>query len=205
MWMELLNTLKNMSKYLMAISVLVLVIGLLCGKLNKNKVDIDRLSNNQEALLSDIEFYKTEAGNNAASVQKLTLSKSELEKYCEDLTKTVKDLNIKVSRVQAASTTVTQSDYQIVTVVKDSIIYRDKPVTLQVINFIDPWINMAGVIDSGVFSGNISTRDTLVQVIHRIPKKILWIPYGTKAIRQEIVTKNPHANIVYTEYIELKK
>jgi hypothetical protein len=195
-----------MSKYLIsAIAVLALAVGLLYWQLDKTKAEKNRLSSNQEALLSDIEFYKTEAGNNAASVQKLELSKSELEKYCEDLTKTVKDLNIKVSRIQAASTTVTQSDYQIVTMVKDSIVYRDKPVTLQAINFKDPWIDMAGVIDSGVFSGNISTRDTLVQVIHRVPKKFWFIKYGTKAIRQEIVTKNPHSNIVYTEYIELKK
>lgn len=195
-----------MSKYLIyVIAVLVLAVGALYWQLDKTKAEKNRLSSNQEALLSDVEFYKTEADNNAASVQKLELSKSELEKHCEDLTKTVKDLNIKISRIQSASTTVTQSDYKIVTVVKDSIVYRDKPVTLQAINFKDPWIDMAGIIDRGVFSGNISTRDTLVQVIHRVPKKFWFIKYGTKAIRQEIVTKNPHSNIVYTEYIELKK
>ena len=195
-----------MSKYLIyVIAVLALAVGALYWQLDKTKAEKNRLYSNQEALLSDVEFYKTEADNNAASVQKLELSKSELEKHCEDLTKTVKDLNIKISRIQSASTTVTQSDYKIVTVVKDSIVYRDKPVTLQAINFKDPWIDMAGVIDRGVFSGNISTRDTLVQVIHRVPKKFWFIKYGTKAIRQEIVTKNPHSNIVYTEYIELKK
>lgn len=194
-----------MSKYLISvIAILVLAVGLLYWQLDKTKAEKNRLSSNQEALLSDIEFYKTEAGDNAASVQKLELSKSELEKYCDDLTKTVKDLHIKISRVQAVSTTVAQSDYQIVTVVKDSIVYRDKPVTLQAINFKDPWIDMAGVIDSGVFSGNISTRDTLAQVIHRVPKKFWFIKYGTKAIKQEIVTKNPHSSIVFTEYIELK-
>ncbi|MDR3140319.1 MAG: hypothetical protein LBU37_01100 [Tannerellaceae bacterium] len=195
-----------MSKYLIsAIAVLVLAVGLLSWQLDKVKTEKNRLSSNQEALLSDIEFYKTEAGNNAASVQKLELSKSELKKYCDELTSTVKDLNIKIGRIQAASTTVTQSDYKIVTVVKDSVVYRDKPVILRAINFKDPWIDMAGVIDSGMFSGQISTRDTLVQVIHRVPKKFWFIKWGTKAIRQEIATKNPHSNIVYTEYIELKK
>ncbi|MDH6308056.1 uncharacterized protein YoxC [Dysgonomonas sp. PFB1-18] len=195
-----------MNKYLIsAIAVLFLAVGLLSWQLDRTKTEKKRLSSNQEALLSDIEFYKTEAGDNAASVQRLELSKSELEKHCEDLTQTVKDLNLKVKRIQAASTTVTKTEYKIQTVVKDSIIYRDVPVIVQSIVYKDPWIDIDGVIDSSMFSGNISTRDTLVQVIHRVPKKFWFIKYGTKAIKQEVVSKNPHSNIVFTEYIELKK
>jgi hypothetical protein len=195
-----------MNKYLISvIAILVLAVGSLYWQLDKTRAEKNRLSSNQEALLSDIEYYKTEAGNNAASVQKLELSKSELEKYCNDLTKTVKDLNVKISRIQAASTTVTQSEYIIQTVVKDSIVYRDRLITLQAINYKDPWMDLAGVIDSGMFSGHINTRDTLIQVVHRVPKKFWFIKWGTKAIRQEVVPKNPHSNIVYTEYIELKK
>ena len=63
---------------------------------------------------------------------------------------------------------------------------------------------MNGVLDGDTFSAKIESVDTLQQVVHRIPKKFLFIKWGTKAIRQEVVSSNPHSKIVYTEYIELK-
>ncbi|MFV0537642.1 MAG: DUF6549 family protein [Dysgonomonas sp.] len=187
------------------IGILSLAVVTLYWQLDKTVTEKQRLSNNQEALLSDVDHYKTESGKNAASVQKLELTKSELEKYNVDLKETISDLNLKINRIQAAATTATQSNYKIKTVVKDSIVYRDVPVKLQRIDFRDPYIDLTGTIDSGTFSGDITTRDTLVQIIHRVPKKFLFIKYGTKAIRQEVVSKNPYSKIVYTEYIELKK
>lgn len=186
------------------ITLLVTVVSLSCwlGNVREEK---KRLANNQEVLLSDILFYKTESGKNAASVQKLEFTKSELEKHCEDLTKTVDDLNIKIGRIQSASTTVTKTEVEIRTVVRDSIVYREHPMSLKVINWRDPWITLNGVLDGEDFSAKIESIDTLCQVVHRIPKKFLFIKWGTKAIRQEVVSSNPHSKIVYTEYIELRK
>lgn len=186
------------------ITLLVTVVSLSCwlGNVREEK---KRLANNQEVLLSDILFYKTESGKNAASVQKLEFTKSELEKHCEDLTKTVDDLNIKIGRIQSASTTVTKTEVEIRTVVRDSIVYREHPMSLKVINWREPWITLNGVLDGEDFSAKIESIDTLCQVVHRIPKKFLFIKWGTKAIRQEVVSSNPHSKIVYTEYIELRK
>lgn len=185
------------------IALIIAVMVLSCW-LNNTREEKKRLANNQESLLSDIEYYKTESGKNAASVQKLELSKSELEKHCQDLTKTVDDLNIKISRIQSASTTVTKTEVEIQTVVRDSIVYRDLPISVKVINWRDPWIKLNGVLDGDTFSAKIESVDTLHQVVHRIPKKFLFIKWGTKAIRQEVVSSNPHSKIVYTEYVELK-
>lgn len=164
-----------------------------------------RLANNQESLLSDIEYYKTESGKNAASVQKLELTRSELERHCKDLTQTVEDLGLKVKRLQSASTTSTKTEVDIQVQVRDSLVYRDKPDTLKKISFKDSWVELDGYIDRDVFTGRISSVDTLIQIIHRIPKRFLFFKWGTKAIRQEVVNKNPHSKIVYTEYIELKR
>lgn len=51
----------------------------------------------------------------------------------------------------------------------------------------------------------IQSVDTLFQVVHRVPKQWLFFRWGIKAIRQEIVSSNPHTKVVYSEYIELKK
>ena len=114
-------------------ALLVAVVSLSCW-LGNVRTEKKRLANNQEALLTDVEYYKTESGKNAASVLKLELSKSELERHCQDLTKTVEDLNIKISRIQSASTTVTKTEVEIQTVVRDSIVYRDLPISIKVIN-----------------------------------------------------------------------
>lgn len=184
-------------------TLLLAVVSLSCW-LGNVRTEKKRLANNQEALLTDVEYYKTESGKNAASVLKLELSKSELERHCQDLTKTVDDLNIKISRIQSASTTVTKTEVEIQTVVRDSIVYRDHPISMKVINWRDPWIKLNGVLDGDTFSAKIESVDTLHQVVHRIPKKFLFIKWGTKAIRQEVVSSNPHSKIVYTEYVELK-
>ena len=108
------------------------------GKLKDEK---ERLSGNQQALMEKIEFYQTEAGKSAASVQKLELSKSELEEHCSDLMQTIDQLNIKVKRLEAASTTATETDIDISTSVRDSIIYRDTSfVKIQAIDWMDPWV-----------------------------------------------------------------
>ena len=81
-----------------------------CSKLKSEK---ERLDGNQTALLEKVEFYQTESGKSAASVQALTLSKSEVEKHCADLTNTVKELDLKVKRLQAAS--ILQLLFQLIT------------------------------------------------------------------------------------------
>lgn len=185
--------------------VLVISVLILSFFLNNTREEKKRLTNNQESLLSDIEYYKTESGKNAASVQKLMLTKSELEKHCQDLTQTVKDLGIKVKRLQSATTTVTKTEIEIRTVVRDSIVYRDRPVILKTINWKDPWIKLNGVLDGDDFSAKIQSIDSLSHVAHRVPKKFLFFHFGTKAVRLEVVNKNPHNQIVYTEYIEVRK
>lgn len=37
----------------------------------------------------------------------------------------------------------------------------------------------------------------------RVSQRFLFIRWGTKAIRQEVVSSNPHTRIVYTDYIKL--
>lgn len=195
----------SMNKILLYVNVaLILTVSVLSYWLNNVREEKKRLADNQEALLSDVDYYKTESGKNAASVLKLELSKSELENHCQDLTKTIDDLNIKIGRIQSVSTTVTKTEVEIQTVVRDSIVYRDLPVNLKVVKWRDPWVTLNGVLDGETFSAKIESVDTLSQVVHRIPKKFLFIKWGTKAIRQEVVSSNPHSKIVYTEYIELK-
>lgn len=52
---------------------------------------------------------------------------------------------------------------------------------------------------------NVTSTDTLRQVVHRVPHRWWIFSWGTKAIRQEIASSNPHTRLVYAEYIELER
>jgi hypothetical protein len=165
-----------------------------------------RLQANQTALLSSVANYKTEAGKNAASIQALELTKDELETNCAALTSTIADLNVKLKRVKAAAETATKTQIDIRTEVRDSIVYRDTAlVNLRVIEWSDPWVDIQGAIDGSQIALHVVSSDTLTQVVHRIPHRFLFFRWGTKAVRQEIRSSNPHTTITYTDYIEIKK
>lgn len=165
----------------------------------------DRYKANQTALLSDVEHYKTESGKNAASVQKLTLTNKELKKNYDDIVQTAKALRLDVKRLQSVSNTSTENKVEVKVPIHDTIIIKDGVVDkLSTFDWKDPWTDVRGIIQNDSVDLNIQTYDTIVQFVHRIPHKFLFFKWGCKAIRQEIVSKNPHTNIVYTNYIELK-
>ena len=165
-----------------------------------------RYKANQGVLLDSIDYYKSENGELVASVEVLTLTNKELEEIAWVKQGVIDNLNLKAKRLESVSKTETKTEVEVKTVVKDSIIYMDsQPYEVNCLEFKDPFIELSGCIIEDNFEGKIKSYDTLIQAVYRVPKKFLFIRYGTKAIRQEILSKNPYTEIVYTEYIELKK
>ena len=161
-----------MRKYVVIVfAVLLGVIAFLMYSVRSLHQERERLENNQTALLEDVEYYKTESGNYAASVQALELTKKELSQHCQELTETIEDLNLKIKRIEAVSATATETNIPIETEVTDSIVYRvntDRLVpvpvirdTLMAIRYKDPWVELNGIVNRGVFKGNIHTVDTM--------------------------------------------
>ena len=170
------------------------------------RTDRNRLSDNQRTLLADIGFYRTKDCLSVASVERLTLTNREFRKYADELEKTVEELNLKVKRLQSASQSATETEYLVKTEIRDSIIILPGRIdTLNCINYQDPYLTFSGSITGKQFSGLIQSRDTIIQLVHRVPRRFWFIRWGTKAIRQEVVSRNPHSQIIYTEYIELKR
>lgn len=62
-----------------------------------------------------------------------------------------------------------------------------------------------GLMDRDSVACRVESVDTLRQVIHRIPRRFLFIRGDTKAIRQQIVGANPHTRIVFSEYIKIER
>lgn len=171
-------------------------------------VEKARLERNQAALLQDVELYQTSSEHWAASAGVLELSKREVERSRDSLARVVNDLGLKLKRVQELTTTSTYTEVQIVTEVRDSIIYkRDTvliPIPVKAFDWRDPWVTVNGILAADTIDLNIQSRDTIVQVVHRVPHKFLFFRWGCKEIRQEVRSSNPHTKITYTENIRLR-
>lgn len=194
-----------MKKYLFITIAVLLVVSVLLGLSLKKTVETkNRLSANQDSLLEKIEYYRNRDSLSTASIARLELTKKEMQEYETGLVAQIKSLNIKLNRLQSASVTATQTTAPVQTIVKDSIIYVEgKADTVSCISFNDPWITLNGCILDNNFKGLIVSKDTIVQVVHRVPREFWFIKYGTKGIRQEITSKNPYTEITYSKYIEL--
>ncbi|MCL1936787.1 MAG: hypothetical protein FWF52_00115 [Candidatus Azobacteroides sp.] len=159
-------------------------------------------------LLDDIKSYQTKDSLNAVSLGQLELKLSEVNKYRSEDIKLIETLKVDKNRLQKITTTQTQTIYELNANVRDSIVYLDNYIidTLRCIHILDQWFDLNGCIDAdSQFTGRFENRDSLLYVEHIIPKKFLFIKWGCKERRQEIVSRNPHTKITGAEYITIRK
>lgn len=169
-----------------------------------------RLTQNQTALASEVEHYRTRLGEEAASTQALRLRCAEFEELRAADAERIRQLGIRLRRLEAAGKHITQSDLSLRAPLRDTLVVlrRDTlPIAEPARHFRwqDPWVRVEGIVGRDSVECRVRSVDTLRQVVHRIPRRFLFIRWGTKALRQEIVSSNPHTHIVYTEYIRIER
>ena len=162
----------------------------------------ERLRGNCEALTEDVRLYRTRAGESAASVQALELKLSEFRKQHKADAERIRELGIRLRRTESYAKSAMEQRYSEDVVVRDTVILRD---TVRLFEGGDRWSHIAGIIAGDRLSYEIHTVDTLHQVVHRVPRKWWFFRFGTRAIRQEIWSSNPHTQLVYSEYVELRR
>ena len=194
-----LNLKKSLLIYAVGATLLLIAVAVI---LHRRSDEISRLRNNCEALATETKFYQTRLGESAASVLALQLDLDEYrEQHKRDL-KRIRSLDLQLRRVESIAKTATKSEVEFVAPRCDTVIVRD---TLSLFRWSDAWTNIEGTIRSESVECKVESIDTLHQIVHRVPHRFWFIRYGTKAIRQEIISSNPHTRIVYAEYIELPK
>lgn len=223
-----------MKRYLfLALLVLFGLLWVQTVRLRGERAERRRMQSNNEVLTDSVEFYRTESGRSAASRQVFELRASELERYNAQLAATVRELRIKARRLEAAAMTATRTEVQITAPLEpagpqpsawekygagvrraaDSVkaaLDRKFPglpsvPEAKVFRWSDQHVSVDGIIRADSVNCQVVSIDTLQQIVHRVPRRFLFIRWGTKAVRQEVVSSNPHTQIVYTEYIELKR
>ncbi len=186
-----------------------------------------RLTANQSALLDSCHSYRVRDSLNAVSVRTLTLKTEEFRRHFGQQEQLIKELGLQLRRVESLSQHSISSHYTLSTPVYDTLVEHNAesgtsspssaesdltgpplPQLLaagQAIRYRDPHLKLDGLILNGQFTGTIETYDTLTQIVHRIPHRFLFFRWGTKELRQEILSSNPHSRIVYSRFLRIER
>ena len=198
-----------MKKALILLSILLLLLGTVAyqhNRLKKFRAENGMLNSNIGTLTEGITRYKTQDSLHAATVGILELKTSEYRKLREEDARLIEELKIRLKRVENVSRHATKTTFQLTAPIRDTVfVFENRPDTARHFSYRSPYVELEGILHPDSIEIGFVSYDTLLQVVHRIPKRFLFFRYGTKSIRQEIVSKNPHTQIHYTEYIQLKK
>lgn len=192
------------------LTIIVLVSTLLVALffLRSERHQRQEVTNNYIALKKEIEGERKANGMYVAEIEALTLQKNDFEKLCTEQEKELKNLGIKVKRLQSISTTSITHEYIFDTVqVFDSVqILNNNTDTLKCFKFTDDYVNFEGCFaHETCFATKIQTVDTLSVVLHKNYRKkflfIKWRPF----YKVTIISKNPYSTVTGAEHISITK
>lgn len=186
---------------------LLLLIGavILLWRSNQSlKQDNARLANNMETLNASIKYVRTQNGRLSAQTDVLLLRTGELKELFPAQARAVTDMGIKLNRATQLSSTVIETQKNIITLVRDSIIHDT--VRVKVFSYSDQWYKVSGISDNQSQQLQIYTTDTLTQVVFKgkREKPWLWI-FSPRKLQQRVSVSNPNATIKYSSLIQIQK
>lgn len=191
----------------------------LAGVLRRYRTETHRLEQNQRALLSQVERYRTRRAKRPHRPKSCNYAAAN-SNACVPATPSASGSWASVcGGSNAAATLAAATEIDVQVPLHDTIVRRDFAAvcdsgrlaaavrfdTVRSFRWRDPWVMVEGRIRGDSVACRVESIDTLRQVVHRVPRRFLFIRFGTKAVRQEIVSSNPHTRIVYAEYVRFAK
>jgi len=201
----LLNVLK--SPVVQRLIGLLVVLGaiLLLWKSNQRlHADNKRLNSNIKTLGAELSMVKTKSGQMAAQSDLLVLQTKELKKLFPKEVKQIENLGVKVNKTTQYSTTVVETKTNLLTTLRDSLIFDT--VQVRVFDYQDQWYQIKGVIEKDTQRLVIKSMDTLTQVLFygERQKPWLWV-FSPRKLQQRVSVTNPNATIKYSQTIQIQK
>lgn len=186
---------------------------LMCNRIQYLTKENNRLSNNQETLLTENEHYKIRDSLNVSKTNQLELKLSELKKYKSEYAQLIKDLNIKNSQLEQIISVNAETITNLKAMLRDSI--RLDTVsniidTLKCFEYKSKYTDVSGCINKDIIDMQIRNRESLKAIESKKKKKFLffklpiWL-FGYKSKQLDIVSLNPNTTIEYIEYISVTK
>lgn len=185
------------------IGLFIIMLGMVCTisfqakYIKKQKANIERLDGNVTALTTDINHFKVNDSLNAATIQSLNITVSEFKDMNVEAKKTIDALNIKYKRLLKVNQTITQENQDLLlNKTIDTLILKDTIVKTVSASYRSPYLDL-DIYDLGnQYQVKYESRDTIDQILENIPKKFLFIRYGTKGFKTTYANRNPNAKIV---------
>lgn len=164
----------------------------------------NRLEKTLKLTVQELKQIKTKSGGQASENEVMQLRLKELGILYPRLLDEIKNLNISPKSAESISSTAYNTEKQITTVLRDSIIRDTIPV--KVFSYKDNFFNVHGVAHDSTQEVKINYQDTLVQVVYKgkREKPWLWI-FSPRKLMQRVTLKNPNAHITYSEFIQIHR
>lgn len=203
---------KHVKYVLGAAIVLVAALSLIWADktIDKLKAERDRYRKNTEVLLSDVELYRTKDSLSAARVESLELTVKEYERFRAEDAVLIKSLQKKNRDLASVNKTQSETIVALSSVPKDTVIItKDSTITSAVkVHCGDSWYDFDGLLTKELFTGTLRNRDSLVVAETVRYKRFLGFLWKTKQVRDrqvDVISKNPHTEMLGVEYIIISK
>ena len=198
-----MKTTRNSLTWL-GIVLLFALISFVTGRMYKTEHDNRiRLEQSFIAANQEVQYYKSRNGELVAKVDALQLKYNELKEIYPEIIAEIRNLKINPGRVDQYSETVIHTQKDIVTTLRDSIIFDTIPV--RVFNYNDEFYSVSGIAVGDTQRVHIECRDSLIQVVYRGEriKPWLWI-FSRRKLQQVVSCKNPNSKISFSKQIEIR-
>lgn len=200
---------KERLAYLAMILAGLVAIIFLSGQLDKTRKERDRYRNNTDALIEDVERYRVLDSLSGARVESLEFTVKEFERYRAEDARLIKALRAKNRDLAAVASTQTQTNIALQTIARDTVVIRDSvEVKAAVVHCGDPWYDFDGMLAGDEFTGELVCRDSLLVAETVKRGRFLGFLWKTKRIRDrrlDVVSRNPHTEIMGIEHIIIEK
>ena len=199
------NLIKNKEIQKVVLLIILLGTAILLIKNNQSlNADNDRLASNMQSMGAELSFIKTQSGNLAAQTDVLLLRTEELKSLFPNQAKSIQNLGIKINRATQVSSTVIETQKNIITLLRDSVIHDT--IRVKTFSYSDQWYQISGIAIGDSQQLQIHSTDTLTQVVfkgERI-KPWLWI-FSPRKLQQRVSVSNPNSIIKYSQFIQIQK
>jgi hypothetical protein len=169
----------------------------------------DRYKGNTEALMSDVEHFRVSDSLSAARVEALELTVKEFERFRASDAAIIAELRQRNRDLAAVNTTQAQTIIEMSSVPRDTVIIRDSiPIRAKAVHAGDAWYDFYGVLTDDEFSGNLTSRDSLILAetvkYHRF-LGFLWKTRRVDERQATVVSRNPHTEILGVEHVVIER
>lgn len=170
----------------------------------------DRYKGNTATLLSDVEQYRVRDSLNAARVQTLELTIQEYERFRAEDAALIMSLKTRNRDLAAVNKTQTQTIIDLRAIPRDTVVIVRDSIRVPAVSVHcgDIWYDFDGLLTAEEFTGTLANRDSLVlaeTVKYKRFLGFLWKTHKIKDRRLDVISKNPHTEILGLEHIIIEK